>query len=538
MAEEIVNRLKAEGQLIRNTGTNSIRAVRIQLDRFENVFETISEQVIQQTQFLSSMAQISEDQLKINKETQERKAERRARENLSKDQEKETTEKTSKKISLASLAPDSASGFLNTVLKNAMFAGGAFVLSRVFKGFLEERIGETEFTDSLVSAVSWGAIGTLFGKKFGLMLGAGNLLSNALGLPSVVEKIGDALNTELEENDMLTQGIGTAMAGAFLMKGGLKTKLLGGIVVLTNLLGDKVKDWLVEQGNIDPDIANVAVDTASFAMQGAALGSLFGLPGMLAGAVAGLALSLGINALNWFDRQRAEAEAQLKKDLAEAEEILQNKEKRTEVETLRDDLKAMTPEQQSAAIKERGGMTRAEQFALDRVVTPGDYDDEEITYILSEIRRFNQMGSPVPPNYLTDLRNLGYNMENLQDDTGYKIPEFQKGSKGFQDFGSASFAILHGKEAIVPEETPAGRFLEQYFNENWTPKMSSVSDRSSRVDTINSGGSSPVIINNAPTIAPNVNNVGGSTSVNNTNLVGTGSGPNNIDPYGMPRAAN
>ena len=40
--QAIIDRLKAEGDLMRNSGTNSIRAVKINLDRFEGIFNTIS----------------------------------------------------------------------------------------------------------------------------------------------------------------------------------------------------------------------------------------------------------------------------------------------------------------------------------------------------------------------------------------------------------------------------------------------------------------------------------------------------------------
>lgn len=542
MAEEIVERIKAEGQLTRNTGTNSIRAVRIQMDRFESIFETISEQVSMQTQFLADMVETSMDQLKIDGETAERERARQDREDLAEDQEeagKDSTNSASKNISLSSLIPNDGSGFLNTLLKGALFAGGVFALGNIFKGFIESRIGESEFTEGLVSAVSWTAIGSIFGKKFGLLLGAGNLLSNALGLPSVVEKIGDALNLELEENDLLTQGIATSLAAAFLMQGGLKTKLIGGIIILTNLLGDKAKNWLVEQGNVDPDIANVAVDAASFAVQGAALGSLFGLPGMLAGAVAGLALSLGLSALSWFDRQKAEAEAQLRRDLAEAETILQDEEKRAEIQSVVDTLKTMTPEQQNAFVEERGGLTRPEQLAFDRVATPEDYDTEEITYNLSEIKRLNQMGAPVDASYINNLRDAGYNLDNLEADTGYAMPEYAKGTKGFQDFGPASFAILHGKEAVVPKETPAGRFLEQFFDKDWSPKMSGASGVAEQVSAVASGGiNMPVIVHNSPTVAPIINNVQGGANISTTSVYGSGGGDRSRNTYGLTNSAN
>ena len=49
---------------------------------------------------------------------------------------------------------------------------------------------------------------------------------------------------------------------------------------------------------------------------------------------------------------------------------------------------------------------------------------------------------------------------------------FREGSPGFVDFGDGSLAVLHGREAVVPFETPAGQLLNSVFDENWSPKQS------------------------------------------------------------------
>jgi S-adenosylmethionine:tRNA-ribosyltransferase-isomerase (queuine synthetase) len=50
--QAIIDRLKAEGDLIRNSGTNSMRAVNIKLDRFEGLFKSINENVVSQTDMM------------------------------------------------------------------------------------------------------------------------------------------------------------------------------------------------------------------------------------------------------------------------------------------------------------------------------------------------------------------------------------------------------------------------------------------------------------------------------------------------------
>lgn len=112
------------------------------------------------------------------------------------------------------------------------------------------------------------------------------------------------------------------------------------------------------------------------------------------------------------------------------------------------------------------------------------------------------------------------------------LPQYRTGSPGFMDFGPGSLAMLHGVEAVVPRNTPAGEFLAQNFDENLKPIMGRIA--SVETAAINNRPMQPIIISNAPTVAPVNNNVTGPTNVNNQRVtsIGTGSGS------GLARFAN
>jgi hypothetical protein len=113
------------------------------------------------------------------------------------------------------------------------------------------------------------------------------------------------------------------------------------------------------------------------------------------------------------------------------------------------------------------------------------------------------------------------------------LGSYRTGTKGFMDFGQGSLAMLHGIEAVVPRNTPAGEFLAQNFDDNFMPIMQRIASVESAALTGNQ--TAPIIITNAPTVAPVNNNVTGPTNISNSRVTALGNGSGGA---GLGRFAN
>jgi hypothetical protein len=117
-------------------------------------------------------------------------------------------------------------------------------------------------------------------------------------------------------------------------------------------------------------------------------------------------------------------------------------------------------------------------------------------------------------------------------DLNTQIASFRTGSKGFMDFGMGTPAMLHGIEAVVPRNTTAGQFLDANFTDNWEPIMKRIAGIES--SAISQASSQPIIVTNAPTIAPVNNNIRGATNISNQRI----SGVSTSNGSGLGRFAN
>ena len=577
MVEEIVERLKAEGQLTRNTGTNSIRAVRIQMDKFEAIFETISEQVTLQTKLLADMVETSMDQLRINAETSEREKVRQQREDLADAQEEDRDEPDDAAPARAEregpglFSMLSGMGISKLLMGGALLGAGMFAAYNIAKGFVDERTGGgwSAFEETLTSTLSemdWQglkndilSIGTTVKElsiKLAELLGAIiGFIENPWSLFAIGAGVGAFTAGKFATKAALGALFGTSAAsagaaGTFGALGGALGKALGFSLkrlvpglgfIMPDELGDgtlsgRAAEELAAQGvtppneairNVSPELYDRLYREYDEKLQ-AEMDRFSAMAMEVAAAEEGAAAAArtpdeiarldALQAQN-IENDRIAAEIRRSADLLEAaNDSIENQGfnflgmniRGTNLDDMRESL----------------GDTAADAFGETMSYKANPYNVE---IGLEMLRRRVLSGNELTPEESRFIKAL-------REATSGR--EYKRGTKGFQDFGPASFAILHGREAVVPEETPAGRFLNQFFNEDFSPKMSRA-NLEEEVSTVASGSvNMPIIVNNSPTVAPIINNVQGGPNINSTSIFGSGGGDRSRNPYGITNGAN
>jgi len=156
---EILDRLKKEGDLLRNRGAHSVKSVKIELGKFEGLFDTIANNVMEQTEMMRETLGIERDrvrELERQNELDELKSERVAASPLSPTVES-SGERDSGIVALLGNALTGVVGGLGRLaIGGAIGVAGAAVLWQVAKGFIDEKMGEGEadkFLDSTIESI-------------------------------------------------------------------------------------------------------------------------------------------------------------------------------------------------------------------------------------------------------------------------------------------------------------------------------------------------------------------------------------------------
>lgn len=621
--QAIIQRLKDEGELVRNRGTNSIRSVKIEMAKFENVFNTISANIAEQTNILRQQTTVAQEALEQQR-TREQLEELEIEKQKYDDDDNSRRQETDKKIEDIG---DSITRALS--LKNIALAGaGLFVGYNLLKGFINEQtgggfdrmldtVGDTDwsgFTDAAAGLgnVAWDGVATtlnsmnagLSGIDWVNFASAVNMASTRLNDFNTwlgETGIGDIASTVLGAG-LVGVGVRGAVQGALSGPGGRAgfasrlTRLPGGIATaitgLTLYYGDDIKSWLEEQG-ASTETADFTTKVIQITSGALSLGLLFGAgaPGLIAIAAAGTAIALGGLIRNWIinvrDRQTADFNQQVQDTQASIDaamngemtpadrdnitNMLSQARRRQQLaisDALRADAAAAEAAAQAALAEEPMSATNGvNQLQISRIFreamagdpaaiaelqefargrereTSGDLlrFSSESTFIRrmlegfgSEIFNTENMEGKTPDMLRAEQDRWDGLVQQMMQNMGYR-----SGTKGFQDFGDGTFSILHGREAVVPYNTAAGRFLDQYFTENWEPRIANAQ----RLQTAAQGGGGGAVIINAPTtVSPVVNNVSGGRSVNQVSIRGGGGGGGGLfgssNPYGLPYTVN
>lgn len=214
----IVDRLKREGDLNRNSGTNSIRSVKIELSKFQDIFKSISTNIAAQSEVLKVQTNLAKEAAE-KAETQEQFKEIEPQQTKYEKTDDETntklvTESENKKINAMGDAIRSALSFKNLALAGA----GLFVGYNFLKGFIDEKTGGgfTEFERNIGP----------FARSLPII---GKALTDFPGtlndLRTTIEKLGENL------------GILTKSIGDFLKEYSTPLALLGGLFGLIGFGG-------------------------------------------------------------------------------------------------------------------------------------------------------------------------------------------------------------------------------------------------------------------------------------------------------------
>lgn len=598
--QAIIDRLKAEGDLVRNSGTNSVRSVKLKLDKFEGIFNTISNNVVEQTELMRlQLGQISEQVERQKAQEQFDEIEPPSAPEVEKtNNPQEETDKTIDKIS------DSIASSLS--LKNiAMAAGGGFVFYNLLKGFVNESTGGgfdkmtaaisgmdwdgmktkiTDMTDGL-DLVNWSNFSTAinnastavnsFTKWLG-DTGVSDIVSTVVGGGLVTAGAKGAISGALAKS-----GGGVGMAGRLAAIGPGIALAAAGVAIY---YGDEIKNWITEQtGAESPEaqdsIANL-VTVGQAGMSAMSIAMMFGPHAMLATAAATVAVGLGVLIHGWIKKHKrqeaekfeADVDTALEKARAEAEAGEGQSDETTEAlaramaEARRRTQLAIGDEARKAAEEAKNELEAAlaqnelgdgtegvNRLQLDRIqqdVMSGKEGSIDELFAWAEGReketadnwfRFSSKEDfirDMVEGLRPDISNFDNSPEGMaewrsaQDAWDAKAQQileergYRTGTGGFKDFGSGTTAILHGKEAVVPLNSPEGQILKNLFN---GPTPADVVTSSGGA---NGGGIVQVNNNSTPNYITNISNGGDTVAVSQNSFGGGGGSPTNF--YNIP----
>ena len=323
--QAIINRLKAEGDLVRNSGTNSVRSVKFQLEKFESIFNVISNNISEQTDMMRT-------QLGIQGEAAERLKTKEQFEEIAPTPLAQQTDDDKRQTPLKEVGNKTGDAIARALsMKNlALGAAGLFVGFNLLKGYIDEEtdggfskmqasIGAIQWDDvtkgftgmtTAMSAINW----TNFSGAINSMANTVNTFTTWIGDVG----IGDIVSTVVAGGlvsagakgammGLLAKGGGVGMAGKLAAIGPALALAAAGLAVY---YGDDIAKWIGGQMGIEnPETIRDMGTVVKFGGVALSIGAMFGPPGLLVAAAATAAVGLGLLIHGWIKKTKiSEAE--------------------------------------------------------------------------------------------------------------------------------------------------------------------------------------------------------------------------------------
>lgn len=350
--QAIINRLKAEGDLIRNSGTNSLRSVKVELSKFEGVFQSINTNLIDQTNMLKAASALTQEQLESQRRREDFEEVQRnedAKEKVKTGPPGPVGSDKSESV-LGALMSGGIGGIFKDFAKIAVGGVGLFAAYNFAKGYIDEKSGGgfTKFETSMVKTfkdTDWDQVGVSF-KEFAekvpkalikitdfltnpltYLVGGAAAAALKLAITGITTKImTDKIVDRVLENqgmggtDRQDRGRGRGGKRGGGLKGFFNLRAIGGGLVgaAIAMVEKPVRDWIGKQTWSDEEIAGInvgdAADTAVMAAGsmgiGMSLATMFGLGAFgIPALVIGGTIAIARIAYKYIQKQNAAAEA-------------------------------------------------------------------------------------------------------------------------------------------------------------------------------------------------------------------------------------
>lgn len=190
--EAIIARMRAEGDLVRNSGTNSIKSVNVNLDRFRGVFNTISSNIAEQNRAMKVAAGIAEENREYQQQQRDFEDLKREDEVVEKKKDRADGEKRDAAL-IDAITSQFKMGNLAKMAGLIAAGGSAYFLA---KGFFDEKYdGAFTKMESAIGDFAGGGLGDFKTTIDGMKTALDDMKTTMQGLSENLAKLNGVLDT-------------------------------------------------------------------------------------------------------------------------------------------------------------------------------------------------------------------------------------------------------------------------------------------------------------------------------------------------------